>query len=181
MKRDAVLALALAALVELEILATDVAGPTALLLILGLAVTLPLAARRRAPLAVVVVTMAALIGLDALSEVQEPQVTLLPILVATFSVGAYVPLRQALLGGAFALAAVLADQPDDFVVMGPLFAAAWAVGRLVRSHSLQAERLAALTTVLEREQEENARLAIEHERAFGSRASFTTSSRTASA
>jgi signal transduction histidine kinase len=162
--RDALVAIALALLVVAEITTTDVAGPMALLVPLGLGATLPLAARRRAPVVVLVVVLASLIALDRLSEVQEPQVTLLPILVATFSVGAYAPRRPAVLGLGIALAAVLADQPDDFVVMGPLFAATWLVGRLLRSHTLQAARLAAMTEVLEREQAENARLAIEHER-----------------
>ena len=162
--RDALLALALAVLVELEILASDVAGPMLLLALLGLGVTLPLAVRRRAPVAVVAIVTASLLALDFFSEVQEPQITLLPVLVATFSAGAYAARRQALVGAAIALVGIFADEPGDFIVMGPLFAGTWLVGRLVRSHSLQAERLADLTSVLEREQAENARLAIEHER-----------------
>ncbi len=162
--RDVSLALALAALVEWEILTTDVAGPMVLLVLLGLGVTLPLAVRRRAPVAVVAIVIACLLGLDFSSEVQEPQITLLPVLVATFSAGAYAARRQAVAGLVIALVGILADEPGDFIVMGPLFAGTWLAGRLVRAHSLQAQRLAALTTVLEREQAENARLAIEHER-----------------
>jgi signal transduction histidine kinase len=162
--RDVLLALALAALVELEILASDVAGPMVLLALLGLGATLPLAARRRAPVTVVAIAVASILGLDALSEIQKPQITLLPLLVAAFSAGAYAARPRALAGAAIALVGVLAAEPGDFIVMGPLFAGTWLVGRLVRSHSLQARKLAALTTVLEREQEENARLAIEHER-----------------
>ncbi len=162
--RDALLAAGLALLVELEILLTDVSGPTMALVVLGLAATLPLVARRRAPVAVVAIVMAAALGLDALSEVQEPQITLLAFVLATFSAGAYADRRRALVGLAIALGSILVDQPADFVVMGPLLAAAWIVGRLVRSHALQARRLVELTGVLEREQAENARLAIAHER-----------------
>jgi signal transduction histidine kinase len=162
--RDALVAAALAAVVELEILTTDVSGPTAALVLLGLASTLPLALRRRAPVPVVAIVMAAVIALDMVSKVQDPQITLLAFLLATFSVGTYAARRAALVGLAIALAGMLADQPSDFVVMGPLLAATWLVGRLVRTHSLQARRLAELTGVLEREQAENARLAIAHER-----------------
>ena len=115
-------------------------------------------------MAVVAIVMAAALGLDALSEVQEPQITLLTFVLATFSAGAYADRRRALVGLAIALGSILVDQPADFVVMGPLLAAAWIVGRLVRSHALQARRLVELTGVLEREQAENARLAIAHER-----------------
>ncbi|MGI9111731.1 MAG: sensor histidine kinase [Gaiellaceae bacterium] len=162
--RDALLAVGLALLVESEILATDVSGPMAALVLLGLAATLPLALRRRAPVAVVAIVVTALIGLDALSEVQEPQITLLAFVLATFSVGAHAARSAALVGLAIALGGVFAVEPGDFVVLGPLLAATLLVGRLVRSHSLQARRLVELTGVLEREQAENARLAIAHER-----------------
>jgi signal transduction histidine kinase len=162
--RDALLALVLAILVELEILASDVAGPMVLLALLGLGATLPLAARRRAPVTVVAIAVVSILGLDALSEVQKPQITLLPLLVAAFSAGAYAARPRALAGVAIGLVGVLAAEPGDFIVMGPLLAGTWLVGRLVRSHSLQARKLAALTAVLEREQAENARLAVEHER-----------------
>jgi len=162
--RDTLLAAALAFVVVGEILTTDVSGPMAALVLLGLATTLPLAVRRRAPVAVVAIVMAALIGLDALSEVQKPQFTLLPVVIAAFSAGAYTGRPWTLVGLAIALGGILAAQPADFVVLGPLLAATWLAGRLVRAHSLQAQRLAELTVVLEREQADNARLAIEHER-----------------
>ena len=162
--RDALLAVGLAVLVESEILGSDVRGPTAALVLLGLVATLPLAARRAAPVAVVAVVTTALLGLGALSEVQEPQITLLGILLATFSAGAHAARPVALVGLAIALGGALVNQPGDFVVIGPLLAATWLVGRLVRSHALQADRLTELTGVLEHEQAENARLAIAHER-----------------
>ena len=161
---DTLLAAALAIVVVGEILTTDVSGPMAALVLLGLATTLPLALRRHAPVAVVAIVMAALIGLDALSEVQEPQITLLPVVIAAFSVGAYSGRPWTLVGLAVALGGILGDQPSDFVVLGPLLAGTWLVGRLVRSHAVQAQRLVELTEVLEREQAENARLAIAHER-----------------
>jgi len=161
---DALLAIALAALIESELLASDVSGPTMVLLLLGLVVTLPLALRRRAPIVAVAIVMAGVVAFGVLSLEQEPQTPLLAVLLATYSVGVYASRASALVGGAIALGGVLANEPGDFVVLGPLVAATWLVGRLVRAHSLQATRLAELTAVLEREQADNARLAIAHER-----------------
>ena len=87
-----------------------------LLALLGLVMTLPLAVRRRAPVTVVAIAIASLLGLDAFSEVQDPQITLLPVLVATFSAGAYAARRQALTAAAIALGGVLAAEPNDFIV-----------------------------------------------------------------
>ncbi len=162
--RDVLLAVGLAAFLELEILASDVAGPTGGLVLLGLSATLPLAVRRSAPILVVAVVVASMLALHAISVEQEPQSTLLPLLLAIFSVGAYAARRPALVGLAVALTGMLVDEPGDFVVMGPLLLGTWLGGRLVRAHSVQAARLTELTRVLEREQAENARLAIAHER-----------------
>ncbi|MBA3401376.1 MAG: hypothetical protein H0U05_05230, partial [Actinobacteria bacterium] len=162
--RDALLAIALATLVESEILASDVSGPRVVLPLLGLVVTLPLALRRRAPIVAVAIVMAGVIAFGVLDLEQEPQTPLLALVLATYSVGVYASRSSALVGGAIALGGILANEPADFVVLGPLVAATWLVGRLVRAHSLQAARLADLTAVLEREQADNARLAIAHER-----------------
>ena len=161
--RDALLAIALAAFVVWEIFTSDVV-PSVAVVALSLAATLPLAARRRVPLAVIAGVAAALVGTSALDLEQEPQSTLLAMLLATYSAGAHLSARLAYAGLAIALAGALAMEPGDFVVAGPLYAGTWAVGRLVRAYRLQAERLAELTAVLEREQAENARLAIAEER-----------------
>ena len=162
--RDVLLAVVLAAFVELEVLTTDVAGPEAGLVPLGLTATLPLVVRRRWPVPVLATVMLSIIGISVVSDGHEPQLTLLPLLVASFSAGAFSPRTAASVGVAIALAGVLVNQPDDFVVMGPLVLGTWLVGRLVRAHSSQAARLAELTQVLEREQADNARLAVERER-----------------
>jgi signal transduction histidine kinase len=162
--RDALLATAIAALVEWEILTSDVSGPTMVLVLLGLVVTLPLALRQRAPIVAVTIVMAGFVTFGVLDLEQEPQTPLLAVLLATYSVGLYTSRSSALVGGAIAVGGILVNEPGDFVVLGPLVAATWLVGRLVRAHSLQAIRLAELTAVLEREQADNARLAIAHER-----------------
>jgi len=162
--RDGLLAAALAAFVELELLSSDVDGPTIGLVLLGLTVTLPLAVRRLAPVPVLGIVLVSVLGLDTISVEQEPQGTLLPILLAAFSAGAYARRSIALVGVAIAAVGVLVIEPGDFVVLGPLVFGTWLVGRLVRAHSLQAARLAELTELLAREQADNARLAIAHER-----------------
>jgi signal transduction histidine kinase len=161
--RDALLAIALAGLVVWEILFSDVV-PSATILLLGFAATLPLAVRRRAPLVTVTIVIAALLGISALDVDQEPQTTLLAMLLATYSVGAHTPSPTAFAGAAVALVGAFAMEPGDFIVLGPLLGATWGVGRLVRAYRLQAARLAELTAILEREQAENARLAIAEER-----------------
>ncbi len=162
--QDALLAIALAALVEWEILTSDVSGPTVVLLLLGLVVTLPLALRRRAPIVAVAIVIAGVVAFGVLDLAQEPQTPLLAVLLGTYSAGAHASRPSALIGAAIVLGGVLAQEPGDFVVLGPLVSATWLVGRLVRANSLQATRLAELTAVLEREQADNARLAIAHER-----------------
>lgn len=162
---DAAGAAALALLVTWEIVYTDVDGPALLQVPLGLLTTLPLALRRRFPLPVVIVVMAALIVLDRLSQVQEPQSTLLPVLVAVYSAGAYARRPVAIAGVVITLVALLVDEPWDLVVLGPLSVATWLVGRLVRSWRNQAVELAALAAELERERAETARHAAADERA----------------
>ena len=162
---DAVLAVALAALVTWEITTTDVAGPIGLLLVFGFLATLSLVLRRRFPVAVAVTVAAAIVVLDEISVEQEPQTTLLPFLAAVYSVGAYADGRWTGIGLAGALIAILVDEPGDFVVIGPLTTATWLVGRLVRSWRRQAVDLGRLAEALDRERAENARLAVADERA----------------
>jgi signal transduction histidine kinase len=162
---DAAGAAALALLVTWEIVYTHVAGPALLQVPLGLLTTLPLALRRRFPLPVVIVVMAALIVLDRVSQLQIPQTTLLPILLAAYSVGAYARRPVAIAGLAITLVALVVDEPDDVIVLWPLTAATWLVGRLVRSWRGQAVELARLAAELERERAETARHAVADERA----------------
>jgi hypothetical protein len=90
---DLLTAAALAAFVEWEILATDVAGPLAWLVPLGLLATLPTALRRRLPVVATVLVVAGIVALDEVSEVQEPQSTLLSYLLVVYSAGAHTDRR----------------------------------------------------------------------------------------
>ncbi len=161
---DAVTAAALAGLLQWEIATTDVTGPAVLLVPLGLLATVPLAVRRRHPVAVVVLVVLGLMTLHPASRVQEPQTTLLPFLLAVYSVAAHAERRRAVAGLAVGLVGILIDEPGDFVVLGPLTLGTWLVGRLVRAWREQAGELARLAAQLARERADNARLAVTEER-----------------
>jgi signal transduction histidine kinase len=161
---DLITAAALAAFVEWEILATDVAGPLVWLIPLGLLATLPVALRRRVPVATAVLVVAGIVVLDAVSEVHEPQSTLLSYLLVVYSAGAHAD-RRGLVALAVAVTGLAIDEPSDLIVLGPLSVATWLVGRLVRSWRRQAVELGRLAAELERERAESARRAIEDERA----------------
>jgi signal transduction histidine kinase len=163
---DALLALGLTGLVQLEIWGSDVTVPKALAVPVGLLMTLPLAWRRQAPLAVVAVVMGALAAQSLLDQSElPPQTPFLALLIAVYSVAAYTDRMQALIGGAVSLAVILLSEPDDFIVAGPLYTGVWLAGRLYRDRERLATALQSRTAALEREQEETARLAIAEERA----------------
>jgi signal transduction histidine kinase len=166
---DAALALLLAALVEWEILTTDVTGPKWLLVPAGLALTVPLAWRRTAPLPALLFVMAAaaaagLAAADSDEVAQTPQLPFLAEVLAVYSVAAHAERRPALIGLLVSWAALIAAEPGDFVVMGPAWAGIWLAGRLVRAREHDARTLRELAQALERERVEEARLAVAEER-----------------
>jgi signal transduction histidine kinase len=166
---DAAIALLLAALVVWEVFTTDVTGSTPLLLVAGLAITLPLARRRVSPMWVLVVVMAAsaVVGLataDSDEITQQMQTPFIAELLAIYSVAVYSERRVAFFGLLLSWAALIVAEPDDFVVMGPVWAATWMVGRVVRAREQDARRLQQLADALERERMEEARLAVAEER-----------------
>lgn len=166
---DLVLALALAALVQVEVWTSHgyLSGPKSVYLPAGLLMTVPLAWRRRVPLAVVTIVMGTQVVQSFLvSPAPTPDSPLAAWLVAVYSVAAHDELRRALVGGAIALGGWLVWLgPDDFLLPVVLVGGSWAAGRLVRERQLLAAALEARTAALEREQEETARLAVTEERA----------------
>jgi len=163
---DALLALGLALLVQLEIWFTNVTVPKGVAVPVGLLMTLPLAWRRRAPLAVTVVVMASWTAQSLLDDSpQPPQIALLALLLALFSVSAHAESRRALAGGGVSLAALLISAPSDAPVLGPLFVGVWLAGRTLHERQRLAAALQDRASALAREQEETARLAIAEERA----------------
>jgi signal transduction histidine kinase len=171
---DALIALGLAVLIELQFILGDQPGAEAdpVNLIGGLFLTIPLAWRRRAPLAMICVFLAAGLANEALggslfsfpagdsnSEI-PPFATLATGVVAIYSLGAHTGDRDARIGLVFGLAGFWAivfvsGQVDfgSFFFSGALAVIPWLVGRNLRARSL---RLAAA----EREQEQRTRLAV---------------------
>ena len=131
-----------------------VSGPTALNVGAVALTTLPLALRRRAPFAVALVVFAAIAAralADSPLEIYPPTVA---ALIALYSVGAYAPLRDALLAtGLLALALAVAsergsggDATPELVHAYILSAGVLAVGRIAQvrhARALAVERSAA--------------------------------------
>ncbi|HUR84513.1 MAG TPA: sensor histidine kinase [Solirubrobacteraceae bacterium] len=167
---DGLLALALAialvvhvALRSDDLLAVDVAG--------ALALTLPLAARRRAPLRVTcafagVAVLNAILGGGLFEGEPPPPPSLLAGALAFYSLGAYAEERDARTGAAIGVAgfwtAVLVSGQVDVASFlfsaGLIVATPWLIGR---SHRARAQRVA----LLEREQRQRERAAVGEERA----------------
>ena len=167
---DGLLAIALATVLQLQLQLGDHAGGTLVDVVCGLFLTLPLAARRRAPVAVVGVFAAAaalnaILGGGLFEGEPPPFASLAAGALAFYSVGAHAEDRPALAGGAIGLAGlwttVIGTEADvqSFLFSGGLIAATpWLIGRSVRARSL---RLA----LLEREQRQRERVAVGEERA----------------
>ncbi len=171
---DALIALALATLAVATIVTDALEHPRAALVPLALAMTLPLAWRRRRPLTVLVVVMAAMAALTLVSPHAGGDLSVILVtLVATYSVGANAERRASLIGLAIAVAVTavgLATAPDphgagDFVFVVILFGGAWGLGAALRDRGVRAARLEDHATRLERDRERLAREAVLEERA----------------
>jgi len=151
-----------------------VRGPRPVMSVLFLFMTVPLAWRRRAPLAVLIlVTGSAVVGSAAFYDLAaggRPDPFLF-FLIAIYSVAAHEDRRRAVIGAAVAAAAVLVNDlsalraatvPED-VYAWLLYALAWSGGRLVRHRQLAANVLASRAAELEREQAEATRIAVAEE------------------
>jgi signal transduction histidine kinase len=148
--------------------------PTALLAVL---ITVPLAWRRRAPFAALLVVG---VGASVLS-VGRPDLTALytfiAVAVAVFSVGAYAEPRRAVLGCALVLGTfwvgALQDNashpgmhgPSDFAFVTVVFGGAWLLGRALGERGQRAAQLEQRAAQLEAEQQIQALAAVAAERA----------------
>jgi signal transduction histidine kinase len=176
---DALIALALATTIELQFLLGDQPGreADAVNLIGGLLLTIPLAWRRRAPLAMIAILVATGVANEALdgslfsfpadgsrSEI-PPFASLATTAIAFYSLGAHADDGDGriglVLGWAGLWATVLVSGQVDFgsfFFSGALAVTPWLIGRNIRARNL---RLAAA----EREQAQRTRLAVGDERA----------------
>jgi signal transduction histidine kinase len=165
---DALLALALAAVVVSEILTSReyLTGSSWVYLPVALMMTVPLAWRRQAPLVVVTLVMGAFAAQSLiLDPTPTPDVELIPALIAVYSVAAHGRRWVPYAGGCIGLVAGLVWLGlDDFLLPVVMFGGAWLAGRLVQKRQLYAQAFAERAQVLERERDANARVAAAEER-----------------
>jgi signal transduction histidine kinase len=137
-------------------------GATALL------ATLPLAARRVAPLGSALGVLVGILLGHALASPPEGLSEVAAIIIATYSVAAYAERRRAASGlvAAFGVVVVVVQGIlDDLAFVVVLLAGSWLAGRTVRRGRLRAAELQQLAAELAREREEKAELAVALERA----------------
>jgi len=147
-----------------EVLTTNQDVPLELSVPVGLAMTVPhLWGQRRPEVVAFAVLGAWLVQGFAGDWRQEPQSELLPVCLAFWSLGAYLPQRRARWAFAVAFVALVAHQPDDVIVLGPLMAGVFAAGRLMKSREQLARALQEERAYAERYAvaEERARIARE--------------------
>ena len=170
---DPLLAATLAVSAQLELWTNPEMSPRAVLVPCSLLTTVPLAWRRRAPLAVVAVVMAAGAAQSLLTDaVPAPLSPLVASTIALYSVAAHAELWRALAGGVITLASAWiaisrehGSSVADYAYITLLCAGVWVGGRALRGWRLRAAALEDRTVVLEREREETARAAVAEERA----------------
>jgi signal transduction histidine kinase len=142
---------------------------------LFVALTVPLAWRRRAPALVLCVVVASVLVGASFGEPsdQAPLEGFLAALVAFYSVGAHCERRRALLAGAIGGGTIiLADLAGGLLGSGGsadvggwiALAIAWLAGRVLSRGRIEARGLRERARRLEREREEQARLAVAEER-----------------
>jgi signal transduction histidine kinase len=165
---DAVLALALAAVVLFEVFTSNgyLTGSAWVYVPVAVLMTVPLAWRRRAPLHVVVLVMGAFAAQSLiLDPTPTPDVELIPALIAVYSVSAHGERWVPWVGGGIGIVAGLIWLGvDDFLLPIVMFGGAWLAGRLVQKRQLYAQAFAERARVLERERDANARVAAAEER-----------------
>jgi signal transduction histidine kinase len=139
---DAALALAVLAAGLLEL-----SGDTGLGILAAVLASLPLAARRHAPVAVGLTVAAALL-VSALQDVPpEPLSQLVALLVAAYSLTAYAPLREAAAGAVGMLALGMADSElvgdGDHLFFAVILGVAFTAGRVMGAGRRRETELAA--------------------------------------
>ena len=162
---DVVLAIGLAALSLLElwwpggfVASGPITGSRAVLVPTALAMTLPLALRRRWPLATLVVVFGAAALQELLSTPPDGIAGIAAPLIAAYSVAAYSERLPAIAGLTAALGLSLTWGAGDAAFAAVLIGGAWGAGRIVRRQTFLLDALA-------RDQEARERAAIADERA----------------
>jgi signal transduction histidine kinase len=177
---DWIVALAFTVAIENEVwvrppAGMSVTGGRGVAAVIVAVVTVPLAWRRRRPLAVLVTVTGAVLAGSLLIHHTEgmPGEAFLALILAFYSVGAHCDDRRGLLGGGSGLAVLLSydlvhgglgqahgSRPGAALI----FAIAWLVGRDLRRRRRELVGLRDRASRLEREREEKARTAVTEER-----------------
>jgi signal transduction histidine kinase len=175
---DFVIAGALTVWAVLEAFFASGSGSVPMRILAGCAMTVPLVARRRNPLSVVLVVAGVLVARAAIGSPDESSAFFFPaLLLATFSVSLYerrFPL--AIAGGAFALASVIgavllgfgenegtSASAGNLAIISLFVLAAWTAGLLLRRRAEQLRRVQAESGELAKEAVADERAAIARE------------------
>jgi signal transduction histidine kinase len=172
---DAALAVGLLAIVLGEIAVTTPGLSTRDWLWNGLFIptqTLPLAARRRYPFAVFLVTGLSAAVYNAVNIAPQPATELLPLLLALYTVAAYGRRSLAVIAGVLVAGGFLGvsiptidrGEVGNTISQFLIIAGAWILGDNTRYRRRQAELLEERAERAEREREEQARMAVLEER-----------------
>ena len=168
---DVAIAAALTVGLALEMLVDDtLRGPLAANVLAAVALGVPIAWRRAAPLgAVLALAVGGTVAAATLTAPQDFIGTFVAIALLSFSVAAHEPRTRALVGlGALALlvaAVSLATHDGDVLFPAIVFVALWALGRVARGRARLTAELTARTEQLARERAESERDAVARERA----------------
>src|SRR4051794_1481806 len=171
---DAIVAIVACVAAELELaLSSGIQGSPLLNAIAAAGATLPIAVRRRWPLAAAITVAAVVAGQEALGgDLTENSITpLLSFPMVVYGVSAYCDRRRAFVGLAAVLSLVwvevlLSDDTmgGDFLFTALLVFGPWLAGRIVATRVELANELSDKADRLEREQEKQAQLAVAQER-----------------
>lgn len=179
---DWALAIGLAALLQIEVWTIDPSHPPGdvgadvyssgervTTAAAGLVLALSLGWRRRAPLAVLAVAIAASVVASFVALLDAATTPAIALVVAAYSVGAHTQSLRASIGATGVGALIAANVADQFSAGDLLFIAmilggGWLAGRAMRYQRERERALERLTVDLEREKEEEARTAVAEER-----------------
>lgn len=178
-RSDALIAAAVTLIAQLETWLTPSYEPKLAYAAAALAMTVPLAWRRTAPLPVLAAVFLPLLAMEAAGEPLDSAYIMLALLVAFSAVGSYCDRRIAIAGlvlGLSLLAALIvidigdSDGGDsagagDFVFVAAIVGVVWALAVGLRERAERAGELELRADRLEREREERARAAVAEERA----------------
>jgi signal transduction histidine kinase len=160
----------LLAAAEVELLGRPHSGPLVVEVAVVAGIAVPIAWRRRAPLAVASVVMTMLIILKAIdSDFRQLTVPLFAVFIPAFTVAAYESRRRALFGLAVCVAGpsvlnAIGSGSGSLAFAIGMPGASWATGRLLRARRIQAVELMGKAKRIAAEREDRERLAVADER-----------------